>query len=60
MAQKKWIGRGVLKVGGKKFLKYGENIPKNFNKERLKKLIKDGVIGEIIEPVKPVEEKEPS
>jgi hypothetical protein len=46
----KWIGKGVLKVGDK-LLKHGDNIPKNFDKKRLKKFKTQGLIGAIIEPV---------
>lgn len=48
----KWIGKGVLRIG-KKRIGYGDDIPKNFPKERIKKLAKKRLIGEIAEPVDP-------
>lgn len=52
----KWIGRGVLSIGDR-LLKHGDNIPRNFPKERLEYFKKKGLIGTIIEPVKPEPEK---
>lgn len=47
----KWIGKGTLRISKEKTLFYGDDIPKNFPKERLKTLEKQGKIGDIIEKI---------
>lgn len=47
----KWIGKGVLKIGQKEYLNYGEDMPKDFSKKRLEELKEMGLVGEIIQPI---------
>lgn len=47
----KWIGKGTLRISKELTLFYGDDIPKNFPKERLKTLKDQGKIGDIIENI---------